>query len=173
VIAYSIRSGIDTDSVVFMTILAVFSNGLLVNYANKFFTLLLAESRKGYVETAIVKNLNSSYAWGTADGISHWSVLRPKSLMTSHVFRHIYLNARFQFLTTLKEHSSFLVTGLIIIEMALNIQGHLGYELMQNVLYRQYDVAVSIILAVFVLVKVTEIAVDGWFLVESRKYENR
>ncbi len=73
------------------------------------------------------------------------------------------MNARYQFLTTLKEHASFLITGLIIIEMALNIQGHLGYELMQNILYKQYDVVLSIILGMFLLVKSTEIVVDSWF----------
>jgi hypothetical protein len=173
VIAYSIRSGINTDSFVFMTVLGVLSNGLLINYANKFFTFLVSESRKGYVETAVVKNLNNSYAWGGADGLSHWSVIHPKSLLASHVFRHIYVNARYQFLNTLKEHSSFLITGLIIIEMALNIQGHLGYELMQNVLYKQYDVVVTIILGVFFLVKVTEMVVDSWFHLESRRYGNK
>jgi len=173
VIAYSIRSGINTDSFLFMTVLGVLSNGLLINYANKFFTFLLAESRKGYVETAIVKNLNNSYTWSAADGVSCWSVLHPKSLISSHVFKHIYLNARYQFLTTLKEHASFLITGLIIIEMALNIQGHLGYELMQNILYKQYDVVVSIILGIFFIVKATEILVDGWFHHESKKYNNR
>jgi ABC-type dipeptide/oligopeptide/nickel transport system permease component len=173
VIAYSIRSSIDTDSYLFMIVLGVISNGVLINYANKFFTFLVTESRKGYVQTAIVKNLNGSYAWGTPDGVSYWSVLRPRSLFPSHVFRHIYLNARFQFLNTLKEHASFLITGLIIIEMALNIQGHLGYELLQNILYKQYDVVVSIILGIFFIVKVTEMIVDGWFHHESRKYENK
>lgn len=173
VIAYSIRSSVDTDSYVFMIILGIISNGLLVNYANKFFTFLVTEDRKGYVQTAIVKNLSASYEWHKAEGVSYWSVLRPKSLFDSHVFRHIYLNARYQFLITLKEHASFLITGLIIIEMALNIQGHLGYELLQTILYKQYDVVVSIVLGIFFIVKATEIVVDGWFYVESRKYENR
>jgi ABC-type dipeptide/oligopeptide/nickel transport system permease component len=83
------------------------------------------------------------------------------------------MNARFQFLVTLKEHASFLITGLVIIEMALNIQGHLGYELLQNILYKQYDVVLSIILGIFLVVKVTEITVDAWFHHQSRKYENR
>ena len=173
VIAYSIRSGVDTDSYFFMIILGIISNGLLINYANKFFTFLVTENRKGYVQTAIVKNLSASYEWGTRDGVSHWSVLRPKRLFGSHVFKHIYLNARYQFLITLKEHASFLITGLIIIEMALNIQGHLGYELLQNILYKQYDVVVSIILGIFLIVKATEISVDGWFHYEARKYENK
>jgi hypothetical protein len=173
VIAYSIRSSVDTDSYVFMIILGILSNGLLVNYANKFYTFLVTEDRKGYVQTAIVKNLSNSYAWGATDGVSYWSLLQPKSLFGSHVFKHIYLNARYQFLVTLKEHASFLITGLIIIEMALNIQGHLGYELLQTILYKQYDVVVSIVLGIFFIVKATEIVVDGWFYVESRRYENK
>jgi hypothetical protein len=173
VIAYSIKSSVNTDSYLFMIILGIISNGLLVNYANKFFTFLVTENRKGYVQTAIVKNLSDSYEWGTPDGVAYWSVLRPKSMFGSHVFKHIYLNARYQFLVTLKEHASFLITGLIIIEMALNIQGHLGYEMLQNILYKQYDVVVSIILGIFFVVKATEIVVDGWFHFESGKYENK
>jgi len=40
VIAYSLRTRIDTDTVFFMILLGVFSNGLLINYANKFFAFL-------------------------------------------------------------------------------------------------------------------------------------
>lgn len=173
VIAYSIRSGFDTDSYLFMIVLGVISNGLLIGSTNKFFTFLMTESRKGYVQTAIVKNLNASYTWGTPDGVSYKSVLLPKSLFPSHVFRHVYLNARYQYLPSLKEHASFLITGLIIIEMALNIQGHLGYELMQNILYKKYDVALTIVVGIFLVVKATEIAVDVWFHHESGKYENK
>lgn len=171
VVAYSIRTSFNTDSFPFMIVLAIASNGLLINYANKFFTLLVAESRKGYVETALVKGLENSYQWGK--GISYWSVLRPRNHFSSHVFSHVYMNAHHQFITTLKEHASFLVTGLIIIEMALNIQGRLGYELLQNVLYRQYDVVITIILGIFLMIKATEILVDSWFHRESLKYENK
>lgn len=172
VIAYSVRSILDTNSVAFMVLLGTVSNGLLINYANKFFTFLLTESRKGYVETAIVKNLHSSYAWNVPDGIAYMSILHPRQALLHHVFRHIFLNARHQFIPTLKEHASFLITGLVIIEMALNIQGHLGYELMQTILYRQYDVTISIILGIFLLIKVTGIAVDLWSHHESARYDN-
>jgi len=172
VIAYSIRSGFDTDSYIFMIVLGVVSNGLLVYSANRFYTFLVSESRKGYVQTALVKNLNASYAWGTPDGVPYRAILQPKGLLPSHVFQHIYLNTRYQYLPSLKEHASFLITGLIIIEMALNIQGHLGYELMQSILYTRYDVVVTIILGIFLLVKATEVTVDAWFHRESRKYEN-
>ncbi|MFN0158472.1 MAG: hypothetical protein ACKVRP_10420 [Bacteroidota bacterium] len=172
VIAYSLRSGFDTDSFLFMIVLAVISNGLLITTTSKFYTFLIAESRKGYVDTAIVKNLNASYHWGTSDGISVKAVLRPGRLLPSHVFRHIYMNARFQHIPSLKEHGSFLITGLIIIEMALNIQGHLGYEMLQNILYKQYDVVLTIIVAIFLVVKATEIGVDVWFHREAQTYEN-
>jgi hypothetical protein len=172
VIAYSIKSGFDTDSYLFMIVLGVVSNGFLITYTNKFYTFLVAESRKGYVQTALVKNLAASYAWATPDGVPYRAVLQPKSLFPSHVFRHIYLNARFQHLLSLKEQASFLITGLIIIEMALNIQGHLGYELLQNILYKQYDVVAAIVVGIFLIVKISEISVDIWFYRESRKYEN-
>jgi hypothetical protein len=172
VIAYSIRSGVNTDSYLFMLLLGVFSNGLLINYANKFYAFLLSEERKGYVQTAIVKNLRASYEWGK-EGITRRSALWPGSRFTGHVFSHLYLNARYQFIVTLKEHASFLITGLIIIEMALNVQGHLGYELLQNILYKQYDVVVAIVLAIFLMVKGTEVLVDIRFHRVSRTYENR
>ncbi len=160
VIAYSIKTEFSTDSLLFMAALGVVSNGLLINYANRFFTLLVTESRKGYVETAMVKNLMQSYEWDTRDGISRRAVYRVIKEFPSHVFQHIFLNASHQFRLTLKEHASFLITGLVIIEMALNIQGHLSYEMLKNVLFRQYDVVLVIILGIFLLVKATEIAVD-------------
>ncbi len=173
VIAYSMRTRFDTESYLFVMVLAVVSNGLLISSVNRFYTFLVAESRKGYVQTAMVKNLHASYAWKTADGISYASILHPKSLLPSHLLRHIYLNARYQYLPALKEHASFLITSLIIIEMALNIQGHLGYELLQNILNKEYEVAAGILVGIFLIVKATEIAVDVWFSRESRKYDNR
>jgi hypothetical protein len=172
VIAYALRSGVETDSLPFMIILGVLSNGLLIGAANRFSAFLSTESRKGYVQTAMVKNLDASYEWGDRPGIPPAAILRPMGLVPSHVFRHIFLNARYQSIPTLKEHASFLITGLIIIEMALNIQGHLGYELLRTILYRQYDVTLAIVLGVFLIVKATDIAVDLWFLRETRRYGN-
>ena len=172
VIAYSLKTRIDTESLVFMIVLGVVSNGLLINYANKFYAFLIAESRKGYVETALVKNLSRSYDWHVPGGLRYRAILQPTKMFSSHVFRHIYMNARHQYLPALKEHASFLISGLIIIEMALNIQGHLGYELLQNILYRRYEVVLTILLAIFLIVKATEILVDVWVYKEGRRYEN-
>lgn len=173
VIGYSFKTSIETDSLLFMIILGVVSNGLLVNYANRFYLLLAAENRKGYVETALVKNLGGDYRWNVPGGIAYRSILRLPRQFPGHVLQHIYLNARHQYLPTLKEQASFLITGLIIIEMALNIQGRLCYELLQNILYRQYAVALTIIFAIFLLVKVTEILVDVRQHRQELRYENR
>lgn len=170
IIAYSVKTSVDTSSLLFMVLLAIVSNGVLVHTANRFFTLLVAESHKGYVQTAIAKNLNASYEWDMPDGIPIRSLLRSRLGLTTHVFQHVFLNARFQFIPTLKEHATFLVTGLIIIEMALNIQGHLCYELLQQILYRQYDVAGFIIFSIFFTVKATDIVVDIWNQREKRRY---
>jgi hypothetical protein len=170
VIAYAMKTTIDTSSLFFMALLGVLSNGVLIHTANRFFTFLVAESHKGYVQTAIVKNLSTSYEWDTPDGISRRSLLNVSRGFPLHVFQHIFINARFQFIPALKEHASFLVTGLIIIEMALNIQGHLCYELLQQVLYRQYDVVCFIVFTIFFTVKATEIAVDIWHERAKRRY---
>jgi hypothetical protein len=173
VIGYSFKTSFETDSVLFMILLGVVSNGLLVNYANKFYTLLATENRKGYVETALVKNLGGEYRWNVPGGIAYRSILRLPRRFPGHVLQHIYLNARHQYFPALKEQASFLITGLIIIEMALNIQGHLCYELLQNILYRQYDIALTIVFVIFLLVKVTDILVDVRQHREGLRYENR
>ncbi len=172
VVAYAFKTRVDTDSFLFLVVLGVISNGLLITYAQKFYTFLLSESRKGYVETAIVKNLNNNYHFNAADGLRLKDVFRWKKRFDGHVLDHIYENAHYQYLATVKEQASFVITGLVIIEMALNIQGHLCYELLQNLLYKQYDIALAIILGIFVVVKVTELATDYHIYRENRKYAN-
>jgi hypothetical protein len=173
VIAYSFKTRFDTGSIPFMILLGVLSNGVLINYAKKFHTFLVAESRRGYVETAIVKNLYSSYSPTLPGGITWKSILRLRKRFPSHVFQHIYLNAHHQYIPTLKEQASFVITGLVIIEMALNIQGHLNYEMLKNILFRQYDVVLTIVAAIFLVIKATEIAVDVLLERMSRQFENR
>jgi hypothetical protein len=173
VIAYSFRTRFDTDSMFFLILLGVISNGLLIPYAQKFFTYLVGESRKGYVETALVKNLDHSYRLNKPGGIPYGKLFSLHKTFPGHVFDHIFSNARYQYLGTIKEQASFLITGLIIIEMALNIQGHLCYELLQNILYRNYELVILILLGIFYLVKATEIVVDWVVHHNNLKYENR
>jgi len=172
VIAYSIRTEFNTDTIFFMAILAVISNGLLVTYQNKFYAFLVSESKKGYVETAIVKNLNNSYEFNTTEGIYISSLLKPVKKFKGHVFDHIFSNAKHQYLTTIKEQAAFLITGLIIIEMALNIHGHLSYEMLRQLLYKNYDIVIAIILGIFYTVKATEIFVDFLVYKAEKRLEN-
>lgn len=173
VIAYSIRTEFNTDTIFFMVLLGVISNGLLVMYTNKFYTFLMAESRKGYVETAVVKNLSTSYDHHTKHGISYKAIMRPVKQFDGHVFGHIFKNAQYQYFSTIKEQASFLITGLIIIEMALNIHGHLSYEMLRQILYKNYDLVIVIILGIFYTVKLTEVVTDLIMHREALKYENR
>lgn len=170
VIAYSFKTRFDTDTVFFMVLLGVISNGLLITYAQKFYTFLMAENRRGYVDTARVKNLNSSYRH--SGGITLRQILAIRKSFPGHIFQHIYMNARHQYINTIKEQASFLITGLVIIEMALNVQGHLCYELLQNLLFKQFDVALTIILGIFLVIKATDIFTDLWQNREQRRYAN-
>ena len=172
VIAYSIRTEFNTDSSFFMILLGVISNGLLITYMNKFYTFLVTESRKGYVENAFVKNLHSSYSFSDKSGISLGSILRPHKHFSGHIFDHIFRNANLQYLSTIKEQASFLITGLVIIEMALNIHGHLTYELLRQLLYKNHTLVVTIMLLIFFTVKFTEIVTDILVHRETKRYEN-
>ena len=172
VIAYSVKTEINTDSILFMIFLGVISNGLLIMYTNKFFAFLVAESRKGYVQIAIVKNLNASFDENSKSGISLRSILKFKKRFKGHILDHIYMNARYQYISTVKEQAAFLVTGLIIIEMALNIQGYFSYELLKQLLYKNYDIVIVIILGIFYVVKGTEILIDYFKNREMMKFEN-
>ncbi|MBD3418946.1 MAG: hypothetical protein GF398_02390 [Chitinivibrionales bacterium] len=172
VIAYSIRTEFRTDTTIFLVLLALISNGLLITYAHKFYSFLKSESRKGYVYTALVKNLAGTYNPTSKDGIRLSAILRPAKKFDGHVLGHIYENARHQYLSTIKEQASFLITGLIIIEMALNIHGHLSYEMLRQILYKNYDIVIAIILGIFYTVKATEIFADAMIHRELRKYAN-
>jgi hypothetical protein len=173
VIVYSLKSVIDTSSVLVMIVLGVVSNGVLANYSNKFYTLLVNESRRGYVETAVVKNVHSSYQWNVPDGLRLRWMFRLRKKFPGHVLEHIVHNARHQYMATLKEQAAFVITGLVIIEMALNIQGHLCYELLQAILFKQYDTVLGIMFAVFALVKITDLAVDMWIWKTESHFSNR
>jgi len=169
VIAYSFKTKFDTDSIIFMIFLGVISNALLITYSQKFYTFLVTESNKGYVETAIVKNLNNDYGFGS---IQISTVLNLKKFFPGHVFNHIFINAQHQYYSTIKEQAAFLITGLIIIEMALNIHGHLSYELMQNLLYQKYQLILVILFLIYLTVKATEIFVDVFIYKLNKKYQN-
>ena len=168
VVAYSFKTNFETDSMLFLVLLGVFTNGVLITFAHKFYSLLSIESRQGYVETAVAKNISRDYH---AIGYRQW--IAPVKRFPNHVLEHIFIHTRYQYRASIKEQGSIVITGLIIIEMALNIQGHLGYELLKNLLYRNWDAVLIVVFGFFILVKMTETAVDLWTLQENSKYENR
>jgi hypothetical protein len=170
VIAYSFKTKFDTDSIIFMILLGVISNALLITYAQKFYTFLITESNKGYVETAIVKNLNNDYSYRS---ILPAKIFNLRKNFKGHVFDHIFMNANHQYYATIKEQAAFLITGLIIIEMALNIHGHLSYELMQNLLYQKYQLVLFIVFLIYLTVKWTEVFVDIFIYNINKKYQNK
>jgi hypothetical protein len=172
VIAYSLRTRLDTENLLFLILLAIVSNGVLVHSANRLYALLVSESRRGYVQTALVKGLSGDYEWNRPGGIARLALLSPSRIGSSHIFHEIFLNARLQFIPSLKEHVTFIVTGLVIIEMALNIKGHLCYYLLQQILYRQYDIAVAIVFLIFLAVKIAELSIDIWHATELGRYSN-
>lgn len=171
VIAYSMKTELNTDSIPFMIILGVISNGLLIIYTNKFYAFLVSESRKGYVDTAIVKNMNNSYLFNQS-GIQLKSLFKPIKDFDGHVFNHIFKNAVIQYSSTLKEQAAFLITGLIIIEMALNIHGYLNYEMLKQILYGNTTIVVFIILLLFYTAKFTEVVADLLNSYNMKKYRN-
>lgn len=168
VVAYSFKTNFETDSMLFLVLLGIGTNGVLITLAHKFYSLLHIESRKGYVETAIAKGLNADYR-----AIQNRRIWMLRKYFPNHVLRHIFIHTRHQYLATIKEQGSMVITGLIIIEMALNIQGHLGYELLKNILYRNWEAAGVMVFCIFLLIKTAEAAVDFWIEFENRKYENR
>ena len=170
VIAYSIRTQFTTDTVPFLVALSVLSNGLLATYANKCYTLLVAEGRKGYVRTARVKNLCSD--WDHTAGVGWRSLLAPRKRFDGHILGPIYRNAALQYIPTVKEQASFLITGLVITEMALNIHGYLSYELLRQLLYRNVSTAVLLALLIFYAVKIADIVIDGIVAAAHARYNN-
>ena len=172
VVAYALKGRMDLNSLLFLLLLTVLTNGALVNYAGRYALLLSAAGKEGFVDTAVAKNLSTEWNWSVRGGIPLRAIFFPRRSATGHVFHHIALHAEFHHRSSLKEHAAFLITGLIIIEMALNIQGHLGYELLQNILYRRYDIVATILFDMFLLVKVTALVIDVRSDREERKYAN-
>jgi hypothetical protein len=171
VIAYSFKTRFESGTLLIMILLAVISNGLLITYTQKYFTYLVQESRKGYVQTAIVKSLRQDYRFNRETGIPLTALFRIRKRFPGHIFDQIYENVRFQYLQTLKEQASYLISGLIIIEMALNIQGHLCYELMQQILYMNLPLILFILFGIFLIVKLTEIIIDLLVLSQQRRLD--
>lgn len=167
VAAYAVRSKFDSDSFPFLIFFALFTNGILLYSSNKFYNLLKAEYHKGYALTAKVKNLKDDYF----DFNFLW-IFNLRKKLEGTVLGAIYPAAQLNFYLSLKEIGTFLITSLAIIEMALNIQNYLCYELLKTLLFEYYDSALFIIYLLFLIVKANDIAAELLYYLNNLKYES-
>ena len=172
VVAYAMKGRLEAGSILVLIPLAAMTNGVMMQYAARYLEQLVAAGQSGFVETALAKNLAHDWNWNTPSGLPRGILWKPLSTARGHVFHHIYLQAWYQNLPSLKEHASVLLTALIITEMAVNVQGHLGYLLLQNVLYRRYDMMATIMFLMFLTVKGIEVVTDLRVDRLHRRYAN-
>ncbi|MCB0834201.1 MAG: hypothetical protein KDC45_12120 [Bacteroidetes bacterium] len=170
VAAYALKGQVDTASFVLYLLLGTLTNGVLLIYTEKYFGLLVSESRKGYVDTARVKGLTHDRTVGVS---FRWSeVFSMRKKFEAHTLGHLIPNVRNQYGSTFKEQASFLMTGLILVEMALNIQGRLGYEMLKQITYHNFDFVLLILFFLFFIVKLTQLITDSLANRRRMLYEN-
>jgi hypothetical protein len=172
VVAYAMKGRIDPGSIIILIPLAALTNGVMLQYAARFLEQLVAAGKSGFIETAAAKGLDTDWSWNVPGGVPRTILWRPLTTGTGHVFHHLYLQAWYQHLSALKEHASVLLSAIIITEMAVNIQGHMGYALLQNIYYRRYDLMAAIMFLMFLIVKFVELAADFRAERISRRYSN-
>lgn len=171
VVAYSFRSSIDVDHLVYFILLGIFTNGVLATVQQRFYSLLVTESKKGYVETARVKNLSEEWVLSQTSFVSWKQLFHPMPTFKGHVFQHMYNNAWLQFTGTIRQQSAMIISGLMIIEMALNIQGRISYELMQSFLFGQYFLAFCFMASLFIIVSFMESIAIYYRHILNKKYQ--
>ncbi|NUM70304.1 MAG: hypothetical protein HUU43_05610 [Ignavibacteriaceae bacterium] len=172
VIAYAVKGTVTSDNYFLFILLLILGNGITITFVNKFYHYLVSESQKGYILCARVKNLDEDFSKITLKEIASLVIKGRSELLKDHIVNDIYQNASVSFSLVIKELVSFLITGIIITEMALNIQGHLCYEMMQRVLSKEYDIVLFIVLLIFMTLKISEIITDLAAMRSLKKYAN-
>lgn len=172
VVAYTFKTNFNTDSFIFMIALGCLTNGILIMYAQKFYQLLVAEYRQGYVETAVANQHDRDFSVRPGSAVTWTSVLSVRKHFSNHVLEPVYLNARQRYLSSFREQASFLITCMIIIEMALNIHGQLGYELLQRLLFRDYSALAALFCGIYIILKLTELFTDYMIITGQKRHGN-
>jgi len=171
-IAYMLKPLIPSDSIILMISLGLITNGALIVYSQKFLNLMNQEMDKGYVLAARIRNVNENFENGHQSNLTWKAILGFHKHFPGHILHHILLNAKRQYWNTVRELAAFTITSLIILEMALNIQGRYGYELLRQVLYGNYGDVLAMMLGLFLIVKITEVAIDYHIYKQKLKFEN-
>ncbi len=171
IVAYVFKFNYENISTLAYLILTLFTNGMLILSVNKFFLLLQGELNKGYVLTDKIKGVKTGFT--KDNGISFARIFSFHKNFGIHILKSVYLNAHRQFIYDFKEISRFLITGIVIVELSLNIQNGFFYEMLQHLMRNEVDILLTIILLVFISVKVSDILITYFFYRENLKYENR
>ncbi len=150
--------------------LVIFTNGLLATSVNKFYRLLETEKSKGYVKTAKIKGVDFDYK--NSANVTLLRIFSPRKYFGSHVLNQIYRNAHRQYLSAFKEIVRFQITGMIIVELSLNIQNGFFYGMLKSLMNKQYDVLLFVLMLIFFAVKFADVIADYFFAKENAKYEN-
>lgn len=159
-VAYSLKAIWNADSWPVLLALGLLTNGSLALYSQKFLNLLLTTHHRGFIQMARVRGVNENFAPGKPDGVPWRVIFSWSKSFPGHLLHHSMINARLDYGPTAREQAAFTVTCLIILEMALNIQGHFGYELLRQVLYRNVADVLIMMASLFLLVRATEWVVD-------------
>jgi len=170
VIAYVLKFNSENITFIWGLLFGIFTNGVLIAGVNKFYHLLVSESKRGYVETAMVKNVPFFPDVGKKELLK--ILLLKKDNFGETIVTQIFASARLQFVPSFKEVSRFVITGLIIIGMALNIQSGVFYQMLRSFLSAEYDILFFILFLVFATIKFIDAVIDLYAVRESGKYEN-
>ncbi len=170
VVAYILKFNSENVTFLWIIIFGVFTNGVLITAVNRFFQLLNSENKRGYVETLRVKNMPMFRRDNTGGLIK--SLLKIKIDLGDTIFSQIFESAHLQFVGSFKQISRFVITGLIIIGMALNIQSGLFYEMLQSFLFKEFDILFFILFLIFFSVKLIDVFIDLYSLKLESKYDN-
>ena len=169
--AYALKINIVGNSIFIVILLSLCSNTILILFIQKFYFILRNESFKGYVLTAKLKGMDTEYVLNR--GVFKWKALiHPVRSFQGHLFQHIYQNSLYQSIRSVKEAIPLIMTSVIIVEMALNIQGSLGYELLKHLNRLHIDMICISIFFLFFTVKSVELITDIVRYKVEAYYEN-
>jgi len=170
VVAYILKFNSENVTFIWIIIFGVFTNGVLITAINRFFQLLNSEKKRGYVETLRVKNMPMFSENNSREMLT--SLIKIKITFGETIFSQIFESAHLQFVGSFKQISRFVITGLIIIGMALNIQSGLFYEMLQSFLSKEIDILFFILFLIFFSVKLVDVFIDLYSLKLESKYDN-
>jgi hypothetical protein len=161
ILAYMFKAEFDAFTLFSYLILVVFSNGTLIVLKERFLALFQSEAKRGYLETAKVKQLKIPFI----KRITLYSFLRrfQRLVWQESAFLHLYLNAKKQIIESSKTFALFLMSVMIVVEMALNAQGFFGYELLRALFQGNSHLVCLQLLFIYIFLIATDLFTEKRF----------